>query len=135
MIAIDTNVLVRFLVADNTQQAEAARVLLAGLTAERPGFICREVTIEIAWVLQRVYGFSRGRIATVLEELIATEELDVEAVDDLARAAFNYRRDGAGFSDLMIQAAAKRHGSYPLYTFDRQVALLAGAMLLEESGS
>ena len=133
MIALDTNVLVRYLVGDGPRQAEAARVLLAGLTAERPGFVCREVAVELAWVLQRACGFSRDRIAAVLEELIATEELEFEAVDDVARAAFSFRRGGAGFSDLMIAAAAKRRGANPLYTFDRRAAQLEGVVLLEES--
>ena len=53
MIAIDTDVLVRYLVCDDQQQAEAARTLLESLTAERPGFVCREVTVELAWVLER----------------------------------------------------------------------------------
>ncbi len=56
MIAIDTNVLVRYLVCGDAEQAEAARVLLAELSPERPGFICREVTIEIVWVLERAMG-------------------------------------------------------------------------------
>ena len=132
MIALDTNVPVRYLVDDDPQQAEAARVLLAELTAEPPGFVCREVTVELAWVLQRACGFSRDRIRTVLEELIATEELEFKAVDDVARAALSYRRSGAGFSDLMIAAAAKRRGANPLYTFDRRAAQLEGAVLLEE---
>ena len=83
MIALDTNVLVRYLVADDARQAEASRLLLQGLTAERPGFVCREVTVELVWVLQRAYGFSRDRIAAVLEDLVATEGLEVEAADAL----------------------------------------------------
>ncbi len=131
MIALDTNVLVRYLVDDDAEQAEAARALLAELTTERPGFICREVTVELVWVLQRAYGFSRDRIATVLEKLVATEELQVESVDDVARAALRYRRGDAGFSDLMIVAAAERSGARPLYTFDRKAAQLEGVTLLE----
>ena len=82
MIALDTNVLVRFLVNDHPAQAEAARSLLSELTERDLGFICREVTVELVWVLERAYGFSRERIATVLESLAATAELEVEAVDD-----------------------------------------------------
>ena len=133
MIALDTNVLVRYLVEDDPRQAETARVLLAGLTAERPGLVCREVTVELAWVRQRACGFSRDRIAAVLEELIATEELEFQAVDDVARATFRYRRGGTGFSNLMIAAAAKPRGANPLYTFDRRAAQLEGAVLLEGS--
>ena len=38
MIALDTNILVRYLVDDDAEQARAARTLLEGLTSERPGF-------------------------------------------------------------------------------------------------
>ena len=135
MIALDTNVLVRYLVADDARQAKAARLLLEGLTTEHPGFICREVIVELVWVLRRAYGFSRARIATVLENLVATEALEVEAAEDVARAAVNYRRGGAGFSDLMIAAAAKRVGSDTLYTFDRKVAQQDGVTLLVDPAS
>ena len=131
MIALDTNVLVRYLVDDDAEQAQVARTLLEGLTAERSGFVCREVMVELVWVLQRAYRLSRDRIAEVLEELVATEGLQIEAADDVARAAFRYRRGEAGFSDLMIAAAAERSGASPLYTFDRKAAQLEGIALLE----
>ena len=47
MIALDTNVVVRYLVRDDLQQAEAARVLLESLTAGCPGYVCREVAVEL----------------------------------------------------------------------------------------
>ncbi len=130
MIAVDTNVLVRYLVRDDAEQAEAARRLLESLTAGRPGYVCREVTVELSWVLERAYGYSRARIATILEELVTTDGLVVEAADDVARAAFRYRAGGSGFSDLMILAAAKRSGAHPLYTFDQKAARLEGVSLL-----
>ena len=135
MIAIDTNILVRYLVDDDARQAEAARGLLAKLTPERPGFVCREVAVELAWVLDRAYGFSRHRIATVFEELVATEELRIETADDVIRAADAYRRGGAELSDRMIAAAARRSGADVLYTFDRRAAQLHGAVLLADAES
>ncbi len=48
----------------------------------------------------------------------------------MARAAFRYRAGGAGFSDLMILAAAERSEAHPLYTFDQKVARLEGVTLL-----
>lgn len=135
MIALDTNILVRYLVNDDARQAEAARGLLAKLTAERPGFVCREVSVELAWVLDRAYGFSRHRIATVFEELVATEELRFETADDVIRAADAYRRGGAELSDQMIAAAARRSGAGVLYTFDRRAAQLHGAVLLADAES
>ena len=73
MSTLDTNVLVRYLVCDDVEQAHAARSLLERLSSKRPGFICREIAIELVWVLERAYRFSRDQIATVLEELVSTE--------------------------------------------------------------
>ena len=130
MIALDTNVLVRYLVRDDEQQAESARALLESLTTERPGYVCREVVVELVWVLERAYGVSRERIATILQELVATQSLVVEASDDVARAGIRYAAGGPGFSDLMILAAADRAGARPLHTFDRKAARIEGVELL-----
>lgn len=133
MIALDTNVLVRYLVNDEPEQAEAARALLETLSADRPAFVCREVAVELCWVLEQTYRFSRNRIATILEDIVATEELRVEEMEDVVRAANGYRRGGAGFSDRVIAAAARRSGVDTLYTFDRQAARLNGGALLPEA--
>lgn len=133
MIALDTNILLRFLIDDDREQAEAARALLEQLTPEQPGFICREVTLEAVWVLERSYGFSRDRIATALEELVSSDTLLFEAGDDIIRAAYGYRVGGAGFADRMIVAAARRSGAEALYTFDRRLAALRDVVTLEQA--
>lgn len=135
MIALDTNVIVRYLVRDDLQQAEAARVLLESLTAERPGYICREVVVELVWVLERAYRFSRARVATVLDQLLVSEGLVFEVADDVAQAAFRYRTGGEGFSDLMILATARRSEAHPVYTFDQRASRLEGVTLLGSLGT
>ena len=135
MIALDTNVIVRYLVGDNAQHAEAARGLVDGLTPRSPGFICREVVVEVAWVLERSYRFARARVAEALLNLTASESLVVENSDDVAAAAHRFRQGGTGFSDLMILAAASRAGATPLHTFDRRLARMRGAVLVEDRGS
>ena len=132
MIALDTNILVRYLVRDNEKQAEAARTLLESLTIDQPGFVCREVIVELVWVLERSYQCSRDRIATVLEQLATTESLVVETGNDVIRAASGYRSGVAGFSDLMILSAAERSQAHLLYTFDQKAARLEGVELLQD---
>ncbi len=122
--------LVRYLVNDDPEQAQAARALLEGLTPDSPGYICREVLVEMVWVLGRAYQFSRSQIAFVLDQLGSTDGLIVEAGDDVAHAATRYGIGGADFSDLMILAAAERAGAWPLYTFDRDLARVDGAELV-----
>ena len=131
MIALDTNVLVRYLVRDDVKQFKAAQMLLESLTIECPGYICREVIVELVWVLERSYGYPRERVATLLEELATSEDLFVEAADEVIRATFLYRGGEAGFSDLMIIAAGKRAGVRSLYTLDRKLSRLEGVSLLD----
>ena len=130
MIGLDTNVLVRYLVRDDEQQAEAARALLETLTADRQGFVCREVIVELVWVLERAYGLSPGKIAKILVELVATEGLVIEEANDVARAALRYRASAGGFSDLMILAAVERSGACPLYSVDKKAARIDGVSQL-----
>ena len=131
MIALDTNVLLRFIVREDEEQAEAAETLLKRLTLEEPGFICREVLVELVRVLERYYRFERDQIATVLNELVVVAAVEIECASDVAEAAGGYRRGGADFADRMIAAAARRAGAVPLYTFDRKAARLPGVTLLE----
>ncbi len=133
MIALDTNVLVRYLVCDDPEQAAMAREVLESLTREAPGFACREVIVELVAVLERAYGCSPDEIATALEDLTATEGLTVEAAEDVAYAAAQYREGGGPFADLMIRAAAQRVGG-ALCTFDRKAAKQDGVTLLGAAG-
>lgn len=126
MIALDTNVLVRFLTQDDAAQGRAAAKVIAELTADAPGFICREVMVELVWVLERAYGHTRAQVAGALEGLLAAVELEVEAADDVGSALYRYRDEGFGFADLMIAAAARRAGAHVLVTFDRKAAQMAG---------
>ena len=134
MEAVDTNIILRYLVGDNPEQETAARALIDGLTPSNPGFICREVIVEVAWVLERSYGFIRTRVAEILMDLTASDSLVVENSDDVAAAAHRYRQGGIGLSDLMILSAAEREGARPLHTFDRRLARMRGAALVENPG-
>ena len=120
MLSVDSNILLRYIVKDNQQQAESARRFLDGLTPRQPGFICREVIQEFVWVLARTHNFPRARIATIILTLTAGDTIVIEAKEDVISAAIQYRQSSDDFSDLLILAAAKRVGAKPLYTFDRK---------------
>lgn len=131
MIALDTNVLARFLTQDEPDQARAATDLISDLTVDSPGFICREVLVELVWVLQRSYKFSRTDISSVLEGLLSASELVIEEADAIGSILQFYETKGFGFSDLMIRQAARRSGSHYLATFDKKAALLDSVELVE----
>ena len=133
MIGLDTNVLVRFLVQDDVGQAQAAAALMASLTGATPGFVCREVLVELVWVLERAYGLPRPDIARALDGLLQARELVIEQADRAALAVDRYRQGGAGISDQMIALAGLGAGCDATATFDRKAAALPGMRVVATS--
>ena len=79
MIAFAPHVRVGCL-ADDDGSNDEARLLLEPLTAELPGRVSREVTIEPGSVPRRACGFPRDRtVRPYCEDLVATGCLAVEA--------------------------------------------------------
>jgi predicted nucleic-acid-binding protein len=130
VIAIDTNVLVRYLTADDPEQLARARTLFAKLTADSPGFICRETLLELVWVLGYSYGFGRREISDTLDALLSAIECEIEDAEVLSVAIEPYLNTGADFADLMIRGTTAKWGALPLMTFDAKAARLDGVELL-----
>jgi predicted nucleic-acid-binding protein len=126
VIALDTNVIVRFLTQDEPEQSRLASETFESLDDHSKGFVCREVLLELVWVLERAYGYSRTEIAAAVNGLLSSTELVIESANDVGRALELYRSESFGFADLMIAAAARRVGAKELITFDRKAARLPG---------
>ena len=84
MIALDTNVLVRYLTQDDDAQFQVAADLIEGCTSDDPGYVCREVMIELVWVLERSYKYSREEISEALLSIVTASQLSVENAQDIA---------------------------------------------------
>ena len=133
MIALDTNVVVRFLTQDDSGQSARANAVFSRLTEAHPGFLCREVVVELVWVLERAYGLPRERIAAALDGLLAARELIVESPDRTGLAVERYRAGGAGFSDHMIALAGREAGCRA--TFSSSGRKVLSARLVTSAGS
>ena len=132
MIALDTNILVRFLTQDDPGQSEEAEKVMSSISPDAPGYVCREVLVELIWVLERAYKYSRVDISRALEGLLSAAELVIEAADDVGAVLQLYDDKGFGFSDLTIRQAASRSGAKTQVTFDRKAARLSGVTWLGE---
>lgn len=131
MIGLDTNILVRFLTRDDPMQAAAVDRLFNALSEDNPGFVAREVAVELVWVLERAYRLPRADIARALDALLEARELIVESADRVALAAERYRQGGAGFSDHMILLAGRDAGCTETATLDTKAADAPEGRLLE----
>jgi predicted nucleic-acid-binding protein len=119
MIAVDTNVVVRLLVADDPDQSAIAR-----RRAAEGIFISHGVLMETEWVLRTGYRLPRGKLADALRDLLELSIAEVEDRDDLRWAVDRYRR-GADWSDLLHLIAARAHAGFA--TFDRALPRESGA--------
>ena len=131
MPALDTNVLVRYVVADDTAQLAAAKRLISrcvgeGLTL----FVPVTVALEFEWVLRSNFGFAKEDVMATLSSLFSAAELTFESERALEVALQLFRKGSADFADCLHVALATHAGEQPLWTFDKGAAKVRGAQLL-----
>lgn len=132
MIALDTNILVRFLVEDDEKQAQAVRARFKQAEAARERlFVPLLVVLETIWVLESAYEVPRAEILKALEELKAMAILEFEAGNVLQQSLAEGRRCGADLSDLLIAHAAKAAGCDGGITLDKKASRLPFFHLLK----
>jgi len=120
MFALDTNVLVRFLVADDeVQSARAAKLVSRAIRDGDRLFVSDVVLCEVVWVLRTSYGVGRAEIAEVLQRLLKAGHLTFAGSDALKRAAEAFARGKGDFADYVIREQALAAGCDRVVTFDR----------------
>lgn len=131
MPALDTNVLVRHVVRDDTSQLAAATRLIEDCIANgQTLFVPVTVTLELEWVLRASYEFGKDTVMQVLASLFSAAELNFESERALEVALQLYREGTADFADCLHVALAAQAGELPLWTFDRRAAKVNGAQVV-----
>lgn len=131
MPALDTNVLVRYVVQDDSGQLAAAKRLIGRCIGEGLSlFVPVTVTLELEWVLRASFGFAKDDVLQVISNLCSAAELTFESERALEVALQLYREGAADFADCLHIALATEAGEQPLWTFDKSAAKVSGARLL-----
>ena len=132
MIGLDTNVLARFLVADDEAQAARARSYIErAITEGETLFINRIVLAETVWILTRCYRQSRSVLADTIERILLAAEFEVEGKQLAWEALHEYRRGAADFADTLIGSINRFAGRSTTATFDQEAGKLKTFSLLE----
>ena len=123
MIGLDTNVLVRYIVQDDPEQATAAVRLIEGrCTAQSPGYVGVPVLVELVWVLTTAYRFDKAVVIPVLRQILRTAEFTVEDRDTVLAALREFESEAGDFPDCLIAHRNHARGCERTYTFDRRAA-------------
>jgi len=131
MLGIDTNVVVRLVVADDAEQTRRARKLVEqALGRDEPVLVSLLVVLESEWVLRSRYGFDREAVLAIFRALLEARELSFEDEPALEEALFRWKDSACGFSDCLITAHNRRIGCRATATFGGRAARLPGTEAL-----
>lgn len=140
MIAIDTNVLLRYLIQDDKIQAQKSQRLING---SQKVLITDVVLTETIWVLTgKRYQLPKDKIVDVIHALFAEQNIQFEDSQAVWCALKDYvnappikvkgKTKQADFPDALIINKAKRYGQInnielgSIYTFDKAAQEIEG---------
>jgi len=110
---VDTNVLLRYIIDDNEEMALIAEQVIEGGAWTTP-----EVLAEVSFVLNRVYGVSRDKIAASL--YVIANHVVLEPQEVCLAAIKVYENSSLDFVDCMI-VAYRECGESKVFSFDKGI--------------
>jgi predicted nucleic acid-binding protein len=114
MISLDTNVIVRFLVADDLPQAEKARVLIKSNDVQ----VLWTVLLEVSWVLQSGYSVSAVEAGEAILSFLGIPQVHCDA-PELFVEAVELTRSGMALPDAIHLVQSKSASAFA--TFDKKL--------------
>ncbi|MBW1786524.1 MAG: type II toxin-antitoxin system VapC family toxin [Deltaproteobacteria bacterium] len=112
MIALDTNILVRLLTADNPAQAKRVAKLIEGDDI----FIPKTVVLETEWVLRHAYGIAKNTLISAFRKLFGLQNLTLEDPKTVL-LALSWHEEGLDFADALHLASSFKATRFA--TFDK----------------
>ena len=121
MLAVDTNIVVRYLVKDDDVQSARARAVVGSGAI----FVPLTVVLECEWVLRSLYGFSRSAVIAALEAFCGGPGVAVGEAAAVKRA-LQLAKQGLDFADALHVAQASEYEAF--VTLDKRLARKASKL-------
>jgi predicted nucleic-acid-binding protein len=123
MKALDTNVLIRFLVKDDERQSGIVyKIFKQAEFNNEILYVPLLVVLDIIWVLESVYKTSRHDILESINDLLLMPILEFEAQPTILSFISSAQESSTDLSDLLIAYAAKSAGCEGMLTFDKRAS-------------
>jgi predicted nucleic-acid-binding protein len=114
-VAVDTNVLIRFIVNDDKAQGKQALKLLSRATRV---FVSLPTFCEFFWVLRSFYKLPDDQIGLAIESLLNIQTLETNR--PAVEAGLSLQRSGGDFADGVIAFDGLKQGADAFYSFDKR---------------
>lgn len=121
MLAVDTNVVVRYLARDDAAQTARANKLFH----TEQILLLKTVVLETEWVLRYRYGFDRQAVVASLRALAGLPNVHLEDAT-VAAQALGWYAAGMDFADALHLASSQTADQFA--TFDRKFAAQAAKL-------
>ena len=123
MKALDTNILVRFLVQDDKEQSQKVNQLLTQAEqSKQPLLVTSLVVLELIWVLDAVYDVSRNDIIHALNEILTMPAIEFESQGMIRDFVNSTQDNNFDLSDMLIAQSGFKQGCDVTITFDKKAA-------------
>jgi predicted nucleic-acid-binding protein len=116
---IDTSAILRLLVKDDELKSRACEKLIRESKTKGVELYIIPVTIlEIVWVLEKVYAYSRHTISDIVTAILNTPQLKVVMESTIRKALTAYDGKNIKFADALMAYWGLESGVATVYTYD-----------------
>jgi predicted nucleic acid-binding protein len=120
MLAVDTNLVVRYLTSDHPKQSAKARAVIDAEDV----FVSTTVLLETEWVLRSVYSYHSAQVCAALRAFAGLPRVSLED-PTLVATALDRTTHGLDFADALHLGRAE--GCDAFVTFDQRLIKMAQA--------
>lgn len=124
---IDTNLIIRFLVNDDTQKVSRVEKLLREKTNQN--ILLDTVIAEIIWVLSSYYSLDKKDVVEKIRALIHVDTIECNAFL-INRALSLWEKTAISYIDAYLGAVAEL-GNMTLYTYDQKLSAISTISIKE----
>jgi predicted nucleic-acid-binding protein len=131
MIGIDTNILLRWLVAPDewdigSSKSEADLVEKTIMAHGAEFFVNPIVIAETTWILEQKLKVERAAVCEVIDRLLYSANITVAGATAVNAARQIYAASNIGFADCLIASLNREAGCAHTLTFDKKASRQAG---------
>ena len=131
MIGLDTNVVVRLLLADDHEQTQrVVRFLERAQSNGTTVMLTLEVIQEVEWVLRSSAKKTKSEFLGIARKLLETRDIEINNEAILEQALRTYEKSNADFSECLFLAHYHQLGCDTMLTFDTKAARMTGVELV-----